>query len=448
MLVCGTSTSSTHDQLEYLQTARSTWSRSRSRCVAPGAEAQPADSNRRAGWLNAMRICFVSHSAKLGGAERVLLETIEILRSQGIECRVILPERGDFCTEVARLRVPYAVVSFAHWMGRGRPTFARRLEAALNIVMKTPMIAWKVLRWGCDIVYTNTSTVCVGAFAARLLGRPHVWHLHEFGLEDQGLSFIFGERFSLAVINRLSARCICVSRALARKYSRSIPEPKIAVIYPSMHQALSGCEDAVDHATPIFRRSGRFRTVIVGTLIEGKGQAEAIRALAHLKQMGTDAELMIVGDGIPGYRCRLQELIQSHGLEGRVVLTGPVEDALPAMQGSDAVLVCSKSEAFGRVTIEGMLAGKPVIGARSGANAELIKDGVNGLLYNLGEPENLAEKIRYLAENPAVAARLGENAQAWVRSFFTPTRYSREIMAVLSALHPGVEVQAGSQAKA
>jgi glycosyltransferase involved in cell wall biosynthesis len=381
-----------------------------------------------------MRICFVSHSSKHGGAERVLLETIEILRSDGIECRVLLPDRGELCAELDCLGVPYSVISYALWMSRGRAPFLRRLRAALNIVIKTTFVAWRIFRWKCDVVYTNTATVCAGAFAARLLGLPHVWHLHEFGLEDQGLAFVFGDSHSLAIINRLSSRCICVSKALARKYARSVPESKIAVIYPSMHRALSGAESEDRVAPASSRGNGRFRCVIVGALMEGKGQEDAVLAVAHLKEIGIDAELKIVGEGIPIYRRHLEALVSSKGLQGRVAFMGQLENALPVIQSSDVVLVCSRSEAFGRVTIEAMRAAKPVIGARSGATAELIRDGVYGLLYRGGDPADLASKIQCLFEDPDISARLGENGKSWVDGYFTPNRYSDELLEVLASL--------------
>jgi len=380
-----------------------------------------------------MRICFLSHSSHNGGAERVLLETIEVLQMQGAECRVLLPSRGELCQELGRLGVPFSIVSFPLWMSRGKARFALRCRAAFGILVNTLMIAWSIHRWGCDIVYSNTATVCVGGLASRLVGRPHIWHLHEFGLEDQALSFLFGDNASLALINRLSSRCICVSHALASKYAQSIDPSKIVVIYPSMHLALKDGTDSTQFESCVTSRK-RFRCVIVGTLMEGKGQGESVLAFARLREIGIDAELLVVGDGLPDYCHFLGGLVRSNQLEDRVTFVGQVRDALTPMRSSDAVLVCSKSEAFGRVTIEGMFVGKPVIGARSGATAELIQDGVNGLLYNQGDPSDLAAKIEYLYKNPGIANELGRNGQSWVEKCFTQERYAGELIAVLKSL--------------
>jgi glycosyltransferase involved in cell wall biosynthesis len=381
-----------------------------------------------------MKICFVSHSAGLGGAERVLLESIELLHAQGTECCALMPTEGPFCQELRKLGIPVAIISYPMWMGRGKASFWTRLKAALNLVKDTLLAAWQVSRWKCDVVYSNTATVCVGAFAARLLGRPHVWHLEEFGFEDQGLSFLFGQRFSLSLIERLSSRCICLSSALARKYEQSIDPSKITIVYPSMHRALNGEGSSSREDSSILRRTDGFRCVLVGALIEGKGQRDAVLALARLKQEGIAAELVIVGRGEAEYQRSLAELVRANGLENEVIFIEQVKNSLPVMRSADAVLICSKSEAFGRVTIEGMFSGRPVVGARSGATPELIKEGVSGLLYAQGDCSDLAAKIEHLYKNPGVAAELGRNAQSWVESYFTRERCTAELVAVLNAV--------------
>lgn len=381
-----------------------------------------------------MRICFVAHSGRNGGAERVLLETIEILQSRGIECHVIVPEPGYFCGALQKLGVPFFVISFPHWMSRGSLSLLTRAKCVLGTILNSLVLAWRIHRLKCDLVYTNTVTVCTGAFAARLLGCPHIWHLHEFGKEDQGLSFLFGEHLSLLLVNRFSTRCICVSKILAEKYKQYIDPGKVTVIYPSLHLALNGADTVADSRSVAPPHGKRFRCVIVGTLMEGKGQEESVLAFAELKKSGVDAELLILGEGIPSYRSHLEQLVDTHGLRDNVSFLGQAMNSLPVMRCSDAVLVCSRSEAFGRVTIEAMLVGKPVIGARSGATQELITDGVNGLVYELGNPSDLAAKIKYLSENADVAISLARNAGSWTRSHFNEDRYGDEILPVLTSL--------------
>jgi glycosyltransferase involved in cell wall biosynthesis len=102
------------------------------------------------------------------------------------------------------------------------------------------------------------------------------------------------------------------------------------------------------------------------------------------------------------------------------------------MRRADVVLMCSRSEAFGRVTIEGMLAGKPVIGSRSGATPELIQDGVTGLIYEPRNYKQLAQKIEYLYANPEKTALMGQQAKEWAMATFGQARYGDDLIRLLS----------------
>src|SRR5690348_9568222 len=64
---------------------------------------------------NFVKVCFISHSARLGGAEMVLLETVEVLRESGVGCYAVLPSHGPLLAELEKLHVPVLVTSYALW---------------------------------------------------------------------------------------------------------------------------------------------------------------------------------------------------------------------------------------------------------------------------------------------------------------------------------------------
>jgi glycosyltransferase involved in cell wall biosynthesis len=183
------------------------------------------------------------------------------------------------------------------------------------------------------------------------------------------------------------------------------------------------------------REGRRFRCVIVGGLVPTKRQEDAVRALGVLRRRGADAELVIVGGGDQNYRKLLQSIAASEGVVDRVHFTGPVADAIPFMQQSDTVLVCSEHETFGRATVEGMLAGKPVIAATAAASPELIHNGVTGWLYEPRNPQDLATKIEMLYEDSTLAVRVGECGRSWAQGFYTEERYAQEILPILTNLY-------------
>lgn len=379
-----------------------------------------------------MRVCLIASCPILGGAERVLLETIDVLRDRGVECRVIVPGEGPLAREIAALQIPYCVLDGSFWISWAKPSVWERVKGALRIATTVVRACRQIRAWKCDVVYTNTLSTPYGAIAARLLNLPHIWHLHEFGREDHGVYYLFGEGFSNRVLGRMSKVCLVVSNALARKYGRSIGNSKLRTVYPSMHRAHNGF--AGGRTTGEVAGTKRFRIAIVGSVVEGKGQRDAIEAVSHLVHGGIDAELIIVGEGDPAYERELKGLIAQYGLESRVSFTGRVANASEYVEVADAVAVCSRSEGFGRVTIEAMFAGKPVVGADSGATPELVRDGYNGYLYRCHQSVDLAAKLKLLYENPKMLRELGSNGRNWASGYFTKERYSTEIAGVFDVL--------------
>jgi len=358
----------------------------------------------------------------------VLLETLECLKEGGFECLVLMPGDMGLGDDLRKVGIPCWKVPYWTWMGH--KTLWARLQSALRNVFLSIPIALRLKKWNPDLIYTNTMTVGFGALLAGILRRPHVWHLHEIGYEDHGLRFDFGNKLCYRVIESASA-CIAVSKVTAEKFAEHIAPEKIRVMFQSVHrQAIWKAASS----TAVPSRSHALRCVIVGRISEGKRQEDAVQAIAELKEMGVDAELLVVGRSNPGYPDKLAEIIRKHHLEARVSIFQSVPDRLPFVMSADVVLMCSRFEAFGRVTVEGMLAGKPLVAANTGANPELIRDGFNGLLYRFGDAKDLAAKIRYLYENPTVAQQMGENAQLWSESVFNKKRFANEIISFLTSV--------------
>jgi glycosyltransferase involved in cell wall biosynthesis len=379
-----------------------------------------------------MRICFISHTPRLGGAERVLLETITVLRHMNMECYVLLPAEGELSREVANLGVPYDIIRNSSWVTWERPTFWARSKAIVKIALGILSTLSRIRRSGCDLVYSNTLTICNGGISAALLRIPHVWHLHDFP-GYHGVRFYYGQRFSFRVIDRLSSICITVSKHLSALCAPYIRPEKLKMIYPPMMMAMT-LTDTSGNAGHALAKRYSFRCVIVGGLVPSKGQEDAVRALGCLRQEGLDVELLVVGAGDHDYRARLEHVAASCQVLDKVRFLGLVTDAMPYVKDSDVALVCSTQETFGRVTIEAMVAGVPVIGARAAATIELIQHGENGLLYEPGNPDDLAAQIKILCDNPGLAHRLAQCGRSRTARFFTETRYANEIMAVLTHL--------------
>jgi glycosyltransferase involved in cell wall biosynthesis len=378
-----------------------------------------------------MRVAFFAHTSRLYGASRSLLDLLDGLSEQDLEPRVVCAVEGDLSAALRQRGIPTAVLPLRPWLAT-RPTRRWRRAALARLAQNLvglPALLRQLRAWRIDLLYTNSSLLPSGALAAALLDKPHVWHLREFGRPDYGLRLDWG-RPSFAWWLRRAAAVIAVSAAVRQTVGGSLPAERVRVIPNGVAAAaqLDQLRGAAREQPP--GPGGRF--VLVGRLRPSKGQESAIRALALLAERFPAARLTLVGDGDPAYLRHCRALADALGVARRVEFRGYLADPWPAYLAADAALMCSRWEAMGRVTAEAMAAGRPVVGFDNAGTAELIEHERTGLLYR-GGPAALANSLARLIEDPALAARLGQQAQHTARQRFTTERYAGEVYAVLRA---------------
>jgi glycosyltransferase involved in cell wall biosynthesis/CheY-like chemotaxis protein len=379
-----------------------------------------------------LRVCFVSHSGADGGAQRSLIDLIDALEGHGVESRVVLPESGVVASALEARDVPYVIYRYWPWSGTSRlPRWDRFLKKPLVHGLRAVTLSRLIARWQCDVVVTNTCTVCEAALAARLLRLPHVTYVREFGDLDHGYHFELGARLSVRLLRLLSTRVVFNSAALAGHYAREVPPARARVIYNAV--SIPAAFERPPEASGARGPDAPLSCVLVGYLNPGKGHEDAIRAIAHLRDRGVPARLRLVGGaGSATYVRRLRDRIRSLDVGDRVEMVGPVLDPWRFYQEADVALMCSRNEAFGRVTVEAMKLGVPVVGTRSGGTSEIIHDRFNGFLYTPGDARELADRLQALAQDRDGARRMGERARRFAAEMFNLERYGREFLDLLN----------------
>ncbi|MEX0770574.1 MAG: glycosyltransferase [Balneolaceae bacterium] len=175
-----------------------------------------------------------------------------------------------------------------------------------------------------------------------------------------------------------------------------------------------------------------FKIAIIGTVTRWKNQMEAVRALAELRDRGKDVVLLIGGDEKDSsYADEIRAFAEEHGVRDRVIFLGYLDHANGILSFADVTVVCSSFEPFGRVTLESMLAGTPVVGANGGGTAELISEGGNGILYTPGNHLELSKKIESLIDEPERLDQLGKVARSWANEFNLKTEYGNSVYRLL-----------------
>lgn len=205
---------------------------------------------------------------------------------------------------------------------------------------------------------------------------------------------------------RKADKVISISGALERFVTEveGIPADKVQTIRYGLTADAAGC--SAEEARKILQAEPDEQTILfIGRLIEQKGVDILLRAFAQVTKHHSMARLRIVGDG--NLRTELEALSESLRLTEVVQFFGWVEDAQRLMPGSDMVLVPSRWEGFGLVTLEAMRHAKPLIASAVSALPEIIVDGKTGLLVPPNDVGALAQALDVLLTDTGRAQAMG-----------------------------------------
>jgi glycosyltransferase involved in cell wall biosynthesis len=370
--------------------------------------------------MTALRVAVLGHSAQLSGAELSLVELVAAF--EDVDATVVLAEDGPLVERLERAGAavqvlplrPRARLVRREELGRGH---ARLLRAGATTAAYSTRLARRLRTLRPDLVHANTlKALFYGVTAARLARTPLVWHAHDRISDD------YLPSPAVALVRRVArtttgvianSRSTLATLGVLNRPTAIIPEPV-------RHQAFRGRRG---------RRPGEpFRVAMVGRIAPWKGQDVFLRAFAIAFADSTERGILIGAPlfGEEQYERELRGLIERLGLGGRFELTGYADDVASELERVDALVHASViPEPFGRVIVEGMAAGLPVVAAADGGPAEIIDDGVDGLLYGPGDVEALAAAMRRVADDPGLASRLGTAAAERARVFSPELAASR-----------------------
>lgn len=155
------------------------------------------------------------------------------------------------------------------------------------------------------------------------------------------------------------------------------------------------------------------RVLLVGRMLWDKGVAEFVAAARLLRAEGRSLRFVLAGAPDPGNPAAIpQETLEDWRDSGVVDWLGHVDDMPGLLAGADIVVLPSYREGLPKSLIEAAACARPLIATDVPGCREVVADGVDGLLVPVREAEPLAAAIARLADDPALARRLGEAARA------------------------------------
>lgn len=379
--------------------------------------------------MNRPTILFVSHSAGRYGAEKSLLDLVLGINRDLYNVIVLVPGRGPLTELLGKHEIRYIVSFYTKWIDNNLIPLKAIIRTVINVIALIRLLM--ILKsHSIGLVYTNTVVIPIGALLSRFLRIPHIWHVREFVHEDRGARFSYGTTLTMRFIAKYSEKVICNSKAISNKMGQYIPAEKLAVVYNGL---LDGSKTVSEIPVRKAPHQEQPTLCIAGSIAPHKGQRDAIEALSLLRGRGRNARLLILGLGSWLYLKRLKRLANDLGVSNDVIWQGYLPNAVDVFRSSDILLVCSRSEPFGRVAVEAMSVGTPVIGTNGGGLIEIIDDGNNGLLYPAGNCNALADQIMRLLTDSRLYEIISRNAILSVYERYTKGRYVDEIELIIAA---------------
>lgn len=351
------------------------------------------------------KILFVAHENNLGGGTRSLLSLITQLKSsKNYEITVLVKKtKTDLTNILDNIGINY-IYAPNFWIRSTNNSFITSLfKQCANFFCALGLyFTGKVSKKKFDIIHSNSSVISIGVILSFITNIKHVWHFREFGDLDFGLSYPMNNKKLFRFFCSNTYKFVFISDTLRNHYKDLVPAHKCKIVF-------NGFElHNFEFNESKFLRAG-VKLLISGSFSPGKKQDTAIKAISVLKRMGINAVLYIAGSGDTKYENFLKELVEVYNISDCVDFIGYQDDISDIRREVDIELVCSRAEAFGRVTIEAMLSGLIVIASNTGANTELIRHGWNGLLYNFDDEVSLAEQIESVINDKKLRESIRNN---------------------------------------
>lgn len=363
-----------------------------------------------------MNILYIFNDTVFGGAGQSLLDTLVNIKSD-VNPIVVIREKAsveDRFLEAGikfykiNFSVDYVKIGFADEKQRIY-NYVQSYEAALQLV---PIIKEEKIQ----LIHINSSSSYFAAMAAIMAGIPYIWHIREL-MKEQFCCEFLNEKIRVDLYQKAD-ELIVISDYVKQKYYEKY-KLKTKRIYNGL--------DIRRFYREIDKNRSYNRTFIVaGEITPEKGQWDVIRAVELLYKTGyDDVKVIIVGHGKEAYLWALKKYIKWKRLENIICILPFCRDLSHLREQASYAITASQCEALGRVTIEAMLAGNFMIGARSGGTTEIIGENEErGFLYDLHDSESLAEAMIRAMECPKeVKNQMLVSAQRYAEVTFDSKQY-------------------------
>jgi L-malate glycosyltransferase len=387
-----------------------------------------------------LNVLYVSHTGHIGGAELSLLDLLTALPPE-VRPALACPAAGPLARRAAAAGI--WTVLIAGTAGSLKVTPAQTSRAAVELAVAGCQVARAAVRLRADVIHANSVRAGLAAVpAGRVTGRPVVVHVRDRlprgRLADASLKLAAGGR-TVVLAN---------SAYTADGVTEVVPGAAVRTVHNAVDLARfdPAARDRDAARSALGLPDGAFAAGVVGQITPWKGQLEAVDAVGALADRHPQLQLLVVGEAKfvdaatrydnRAYLAGLREAIAARGLDGRIRLLGERDDVAGVLRALDALLVPSWEEPFGRVVLEGMAMGVPVLATRVGGPAEIVTDGRDGLLLPAKEPAAWSAALDRVIGDAELREGLGRAGRRRAADF-SPDRHVAAVLAAYDVASAG-----------
>lgn len=380
------------------------------------------------------KILFLEQQSWLSGAQRVLESVLDATAGE-YEPIVGFPGEGEFSRKLADRKIQ----TFTYPLGfyqTGRKSRSEMLEFAGRSVLCASKLVTVIRRQNVRLIYINgPRCMLAGVLAARITGRPALFHLHLTLVRQPEILLVANlARYVSAIVSCSQAAAAGLLRA-----NRSLAG-KTHILY----NPLVGCASAT-RDVPVSQLPGGDSPAVtlgvVGRITKPKGQMVLLNALARLSAQNK-ARVRVVFIGAPSpengddlaYDQRLKDWVTHFGLEATIEWAGYQRAVEPFYRAMDVLIQPSLSgsgESMPLSMLEALQHGVPVIASRTGGIPEVIHHGSNGLLVPPGDEVALARALERFLQDTSLRARLRAGARSSIDDRFSLENFQSRIRGLI-----------------
>jgi len=379
-----------------------------------------------------MTILFLHSSSDLYGASRVLTDIVKVAAGERHRCLVILSEDGPLSTELRTFGAEVRIIRLGilrrkYFTPKG---LINRIFFLVRAICKTSRL---IRKEKVNLVYSNTTAVLAGAFAAKITGRKHVWHVHET-LESPRMLV----RFLGFMLRYFSHKAIMVSEATHKNWEkiRKFRKGQLCVIHNGINP-----KPYLNNRNGILRKDLGIGPEIlligmVGRVHNGKGQDYFLKMARLIADRIKNVRFVMIGDAFPGYEYlykKIDSQIHDLSLDDSVTRLGFRND-IPEILGDLDIFILPSTlpDSLPTTILEAMASAVPVVTTTNGGAKELVIHNANGFHIPIYDEAEAVTVMAPLLTDAGLRSTMGNNGRQRVIENFSPEAFRDKISLVIS----------------